>query len=52
MYRFALMAVPGYDFHSEIDKADLEGLRASNVGVTVFVGFDSNDAVDWFSFVF
>jgi len=52
MYRFDLMAVPGYDFHSDVDEADLEGLRAGNVGITVFVDFDSNDAVDWFSFVF
>jgi len=52
MYRFDLMAVPGYDFHSDVDMSDLEGLRAGRVGIIAFVDFDDNDAVRSFSFDF
>ena len=48
-YRFDLMTAPDYEFTSEFDSIDIEGLLAGYVGIIVFVTYDSEDMVDSFS---
>jgi len=52
VYRFDLMAVPGYEFIYEYELGDWEGLRAGEVGIIVFVSYDNSDAVERFSLTF
>ena len=48
LYRFDLMTAPDYEFISEFDAIDIEGLLAGHVGIIVFVTYDSEDMVHSF----
>ena len=39
-YRFDLMTVPGYEFVSDLQEPDFEGLRTGDVGIVVFASFN------------